>query len=100
LWDTTQNRETSHKKCAKVCCQTKIANVALSPSGGDATSTLTHPMAYTIAKHPTGVSTNAFIQTFLFLLGRIGQSGLAQKANPAELYSTHKHQQLNIEAPT
>jgi hypothetical protein len=30
--------ETSQKKQAKVCGQTKIANMALSPSQGDATS--------------------------------------------------------------
>jgi hypothetical protein len=36
LWDTTQNTETSQKKQAKVCGQTKITNVALSPSQGEA----------------------------------------------------------------
>jgi hypothetical protein len=84
LWDTTQNTETLQKKQAKVCGQTKINNVALSPSRGDATSTLTHPMAYLIAKHPSEICTNAFVQTFLSPLGRLGQNGLAQKANSAE----------------
>jgi hypothetical protein len=84
LWDTTQNTKTSQtqKKQAKVCGQTKIANVALSLSQDEATSTLMHPMAYTIAQHCSGIHRNAFIQTFLSLLGRSEQSGLAQKANP------------------
>jgi hypothetical protein len=84
LWDTTQNTETSQEKQAKVCSQTKIANAALSPSQGEATFTLMHPMAYIIAMCHSGICTNAFVQTFLSLLGRLGQSGLAQKANPAK----------------
>jgi hypothetical protein len=72
LWDTTQNTETSQKKQAKVCGQTKIANVALSSSRGNATSNLTHLMAFTVAKHPSGIGTNAFVQTFLSLLERSG----------------------------
>jgi hypothetical protein len=84
LWDTTQNTKTTQKKQAKVCGQTKIAKVALSPSRGDATSTLTHPIVFTIAKHPSEINTNIFVQTFLSLLGMLGQSNLAQKADPAE----------------
>jgi hypothetical protein len=72
LWDITQNTETSQKKQAKVCGQTKIANVALSPSRGEATSTLMHPTAYTIAQPCSEIGRNAFVQTFLFLLGRLG----------------------------
>jgi hypothetical protein len=73
LWDTTQNTETSQKKQAKVCGQTKIANVALSSSQGEAISTLMHPMACTIAQHCYGIHhRNTFIQIFLSLLGRLG----------------------------
>jgi hypothetical protein len=74
LWDTTQNTETSQKKQAKVCGQTKIANVALSPSQSEATSTLMHPMAYMIAQCCSGIGRNVFLQTLLSLLGRLGQS--------------------------
>jgi hypothetical protein len=77
LWDTTQKTETSLKKQAKICGQTQIANVFLSPHQGDTTSTLMHPMAYTIAQHFSGIGRNAFIQTFLSLLGRLQQSGFA-----------------------
>jgi hypothetical protein len=75
LWDTTQNKETSQKKQAKVCGQTKIANVALSPSRGEATSTLMHPTAYRIAQPASGIGRNTFVQTFLHLLQRLGRSG-------------------------
>jgi hypothetical protein len=67
------------KKQAKVCGQTKIANMALSPSQGDATSILMHSMAYMIAQLCSGNHRNPFIQTLLFLLGRLGQSGFSQK---------------------
>jgi hypothetical protein len=77
LWDTTQKTKTSQKKQAKVCGQTKIANVALSPSQSDATSTLMHPIAYMIAQHGSGIGRNAFVQTFLTLLGKSGESGFA-----------------------
>jgi hypothetical protein len=77
LWDTTQKTETSQKKQAKVCGQTIIANVAFSPSQGDATSILMHPTVYTIAQHCSGTGRNAFVQTFLSLLGRPGRSGFA-----------------------
>jgi hypothetical protein len=100
LWDTTQCTETSQKKQAKVCGQTKIANVACSPSQGEATATLMHPTTYTIAQHCYGIHRNALVQTFLSLLGRSGQSGLARKANPAMKSSTHKYQQLIIVRPT
>ncbi len=60
------------KKQAKVCGQTKIANVALSPSQGEATSTLIHPTAYTIAQHCSGIGRNAFVQIFPSLLGKLG----------------------------
>jgi hypothetical protein len=69
----------SQKKQAKVCGQTKIANEALSPSQGEATSTLLHPMVYTIAQHHPGIGSITFVQTFFSLLGRSGQSGLAKK---------------------
>jgi hypothetical protein len=58
LWDKTQKAETSQKKQAKVCGQTKIANVALFPSQGEATSTLMHPLAYMIAQHCSGIGRN------------------------------------------
>jgi hypothetical protein len=45
---------------------------------------LMHPVAYMIAKCHSGIGRNAFVQTFFSLLGRSGQSGLAQKANSAE----------------
>jgi hypothetical protein len=67
-----QNIETFQKKQAKVCGQTKIANVAISLSQGEATSTLMHPTAYAIAQPWSGIGRNAFIQTFLSLLGRLG----------------------------
>jgi hypothetical protein len=38
----------------------------------------------------TGISTIAFVQTFLSLLGWSGQIGFAQKANPTKKKSTHK----------
>ena len=57
LWDTLQNTETSQKNEAKACGQTKINDVALSPSQGEATFTQTHPMAYTIAQRHTGIGT-------------------------------------------
>jgi hypothetical protein len=63
------------EKTRRFVARPKFANVALSLSRGEATSTLTHPVAYTIAKHPSGISTNAFVQTFLSLWGRLGQSG-------------------------
>jgi hypothetical protein len=47
-------------------------------------------MACTIVWCHAGISTIAFVQTFLSLLGRMGQSGFAQKANPAKKKSTHK----------
>jgi hypothetical protein len=78
----------------------KFANVAFSPSRGEATSTLMHQMAYTIAKRNSGIGRNAFVQTFHSLFGRLVQSDLAQKANLAMKSSTHKHQQLVIVAPT
>ncbi len=84
LWDTTQNTETSQKKQAKVCGQTKIANVALSLSWGGATSTLMYPTAYKIAHSYSGISRNAFVQTFLYLLGWLGQCRFAWKANLAK----------------
>ena len=67
VWDTAQNTETSQNKQAKVCGQTKITDVALSPSWGEATSTKTYPMVYTIAQHHTGNGINAFVQIFLLL---------------------------------
>jgi hypothetical protein len=73
----TQNTETSQKKQAKVCGQTKIANVALSPSQGEATSTPMHLTAYTITQHCSGIGRNAFVQTFLSLLGRLGRCSFA-----------------------
>ncbi len=87
LWDTIQNTEMSQ---AKVCGQIKIANVALSPSWAEATSTLMHPMVYTIAQPGSGINRNAFVQTFLFLLWRSGWSSSAQKANLSEKYCTHE----------
>ena len=54
---TLQNTETSQKNEANACGQTKIDDVALSPSQGEATSTQTHPMAYTIAQRHTGIGT-------------------------------------------
>jgi hypothetical protein len=72
-WDTTQNTETSQQKQAKVCDQTKIADVVLSPSQGEATSTPMHPTGYTIAQRCSGIGRNAFVQTFISLLGRSGQ---------------------------
>jgi hypothetical protein len=68
----------------------KFAKVALPPSQGEATSTLIHPMAYMIAQPGSGIGRNAFVQTFFSLLQRLGQSGLAQKADLAEKYCTHK----------
>jgi hypothetical protein len=47
-------------------------------------------MAYMIVWRHTGISTIAFAQTCLSLLGRLGQSGFAQKANPTKKKSTHK----------
>jgi hypothetical protein len=47
-------------------------------------------MAYTIVWCHTGISTIAFVQTFLSLLGRLRQSGVAQKADLAKKKSTHK----------
>jgi hypothetical protein len=47
-------------------------------------------MAYTIVWCHAGISTIAFIQTFLSLLGRSGKSGFAQKADPAKQKSTHE----------
>ncbi len=61
MWDTAQNTETSQNKQAKVCGQTKITHVALSPSWGEATSTKTYPMAYTIAQYHAGNGINAFV---------------------------------------
>jgi hypothetical protein len=46
-------------------------------------------MAYMIVWHHAGISTIAFVQTFLSLLGRLGQSSFAQKADPAKK-NTHK----------
>jgi hypothetical protein len=37
-------------------------------------------MAYTIVWHEAGISTITFAKTFLSLLGRLEQSGFAQKA--------------------
>ncbi len=48
------------------------------------------PMAYMIVWRHTGISTVAFVQIFLFLLGRSGQSGFAQKADPANKKCTHE----------
>jgi hypothetical protein len=96
LWDTTQSTEASQKKQAKVCGKTKIANVALSPSQCEATSTLMHPMVYTIAQRCYGIHRKAFVQTFLSLLERLGQSSFAQKANPAVKSSTHEYQHFII----
>jgi hypothetical protein len=39
---------------------------------------------YMIAQRHAGIGTNAFVPIFLSLLGRLGRSNLAQKANPAE----------------
>jgi hypothetical protein len=61
MWDTTQNTESSQKKQAEFCGQTKIANVAFSPSRGVATFTLMHPMAYTIAQPYSGIGRNTFV---------------------------------------
>jgi hypothetical protein len=72
----TKSRNVPEKQ-AKVCGQSKFTNVALSPSQGDVTSTLMHPMAYTIAQCCSRISRNAFIQTFLSLFGRLGQSNCA-----------------------
>jgi hypothetical protein len=47
-------------------------------------------MVYTIVWCHAGISTVAFVQTFLSLLGRSGQSSFAQKANPAKKKSTPK----------
>ncbi len=44
------------RKQAKVCGQTKIANVALSPSWGEATSVLMHPTVYTFAQPCSEIS--------------------------------------------
>jgi hypothetical protein len=41
-------------------------------------------MAYTIVWHHAGISTTTFVQTFLSLLGKLGRSGFAQKADPAK----------------
>jgi hypothetical protein len=90
MWDTTKNTETTKKKQAKVCGQTKIANVALSPSRGEATSTLMHPTVYMIARPCSGIGRNASVQTFFSLLGRLGKSGFSKKANPAKKLSTHE----------
>jgi hypothetical protein len=43
-----------------------------------------HLMVYMIAERHSGICTNDFAQTFLSLLERLGQSGLAQKVNPAK----------------
>jgi hypothetical protein len=61
LWDTTQKTEKSQKKQAKVCGRTKIANVALFPFQGDATSSLMYSMAYMIAQRRSGIGRNANI---------------------------------------
>ncbi len=50
--------------------------------------------AYTIARCDTKTSTNAFVQILFSLLGRLGPSGLAQKANPVKKSSTQEHKQL------
>jgi hypothetical protein len=47
-------------------------------------------MAYTIVWYYAGISTIAFVKTFLSLFGRPGQSSFAQKANLAKKKSTHK----------
>jgi hypothetical protein len=75
----TQHKIQKHlrKKQAKICGQTKITNVACSLSQGKATSTLMHPMAYTIAQPCSGNGRNTFVQTCVSLLGRLGQSGFA-----------------------
>jgi hypothetical protein len=70
----TKNRKVPEKH-AKVCGQTKITNVALSPSQGETTSTLMHPTAYMIARRCSGIGRNTFVQTFLSLLGRSERSG-------------------------
>jgi hypothetical protein len=66
----TKYRNFSEKQ-AKDCGQTKINNVALSPSQGETTSTLMHPMAYTIAQPKFGIGRNTFVQTFSSLLQRL-----------------------------
>ena len=80
LWGSTQNAGKSQKKQAKVCGQIKIANVAHSPSHSqvEAPSTQTYPMVCTISQCHAGIGTNASVQTFLSLLGRLGGSGFAQ----------------------
>jgi hypothetical protein len=47
-------------------------------------------MRYTIVWRHAGISTIALVQTFLSLLGRLGQSGFAQKVDPAKKKRTHK----------
>jgi hypothetical protein len=59
--------------------------VALSPFLDEATSTPMHPMVYPIAQRCSGIGKNAFFQSFLSLLGRLGQSGFALKTNLAEI---------------
>jgi hypothetical protein len=85
LWDTTQHTETSQKKQANVCGQTKIANFALSSSQGEATSTLMHPTTQLLSVALESIETPSSRPSFC---------ALAQKANLAKKPSTHEYQLL------